>query len=71
MPWKACSVMEERIRSVIVAERGGRSMSDLCRESGVATVAPDYRPSAAPSLKVPRYPTYQVGLPRDESRESN
>jgi hypothetical protein len=36
MPWKARSVMEERIRFVISAEGGERPVSELCREFTVA-----------------------------------
>ena len=36
MPWNAWSVMDERIRFVIAAERGDVTMSELCREFSVA-----------------------------------
>ena len=36
MPWKASSVVDERIRFVIAVERGTGGMSGLCREFGVA-----------------------------------
>lgn len=36
MPWRARSVMEERIRFVIAAERGEKSISELCSEFGVS-----------------------------------
>jgi len=36
MPWRAQSVMDERIRFVIAADRGDRSLSELCREFGIA-----------------------------------
>src|ERR1700739_4463010 len=35
MPWKACSVMEERLR-FIARLLEGESMSDLCREAGIS-----------------------------------
>jgi len=36
MPWRAGSVMDERIRFLISAQRGERSLTELCREYGVA-----------------------------------
>jgi transposase InsO family protein len=36
MPWRAQSVMDERIRFVVEAERGAESMSGLCREFGIS-----------------------------------
>ncbi len=35
MPWKACSVMDERLR-FIGRLLEGESMSDLCREAGIS-----------------------------------
>ena len=35
MPWKACSVMDERVR-FIARLLEGESMSDLCREAGIS-----------------------------------
>ena len=35
MPWKASSVMDERVR-FIARLLDGESMSDLCRESGIS-----------------------------------
>lgn len=36
MPWKASSVMDERMRFVMEVERGEHSISDLCRMYGVS-----------------------------------
>lgn len=35
MPWKECSVMEERMRFVL-RRLDGEPMSDLCREFGIS-----------------------------------
>jgi len=35
MPWKECSVMEERMRFVL-RRLDGETMSDLCREFGIS-----------------------------------
>ena len=35
MPWKACSVMDERLR-FIARLLEGENMSDLCREAGIS-----------------------------------
>ena len=37
MPWKECSVMEERMRFVL-RRLDGESMSDLCREFGISRI---------------------------------
>ena len=36
MPWKSLSVMEERIRFVILASRDGVNISSLCRAFGIS-----------------------------------
>lgn len=36
MPWKSLSVMEERIKFVILASRHGMNMSSLCRDFGIS-----------------------------------
>ena len=36
MPWKASSVLEERIKFVVMASRGERRMVELCREFGIS-----------------------------------
>ena len=36
MPWKSLSVMEERIKFVILANRQGMNMSSLCRDFGIS-----------------------------------
>jgi len=35
MPWKACSVMDERMRFVIRL-KDGEAMASLCREVGIS-----------------------------------
>ncbi len=35
MPWKATSVLEERIKFVVLASRGEWTMVELCREFGI------------------------------------
>src|SRR5260370_42103262 len=36
MPWKASSVMEEKIRFVVEYEQDNYTMSELCRRYGIA-----------------------------------
>lgn len=36
MPWKSLSVMEERIKFVILASRQGINFSGLCRNFGIS-----------------------------------
>ena len=36
MPWKAMDVREQRVRFVVTALRGERSLSSLCREFGIS-----------------------------------
>ena len=36
MPWKASSVMEEKVRFVIEYEQDERSMTELCEAYGIA-----------------------------------
>ncbi len=38
MPWKVSDVMDQRIRFVTLALRGGESMTALCKEFGIARV---------------------------------
>jgi hypothetical protein len=35
MPWKTCSIMDERLR-FIARLLEGESMSELCREAGIS-----------------------------------
>ena len=36
MPWNESSVLEERLRFVVAANRGERSVKDLCAEFGIS-----------------------------------
>jgi transposase InsO family protein len=36
MPWRESSVLEERLRFVVLASRGERTMAGLCREFGIS-----------------------------------
>lgn len=36
MPWRESSVVEQRLRFVVLAEREGQSFADLCREFGIS-----------------------------------
>jgi transposase InsO family protein len=36
MPWKTSSVLEERIKFVVLASRGERPITELCREFGIS-----------------------------------
>ena len=36
MPWKASSVMEERLRSLVARLLDGEPMTDVCRDFGVS-----------------------------------
>ena len=36
MPWNKVDMQEERIRFVVLAERGEREMAELCREFGIS-----------------------------------
>ncbi len=36
MPWKSCSIMESRLEFVLLAERGGVSVAELCRRFGIS-----------------------------------
>jgi len=58
MPWKECSVMDERVK--FVARRpGGEAMADLCREFGISRKT-GYKILVAGGGFVPQWTTHST-----------